>query len=157
MAFCQTPVPKSSDLEEGTGWERLRLCPTCSFSFCGFCRRTWYGCNFFSRSFPYCSFFRHGAHTLCPIAYTEKLVLEYLALPGGSSKRVLIERRFGEANILKLVAMYKEEQANKQWFLSRTKACPGCNVKVEKSLGCNHVSLRLKWWFVHYIKEQDYR
>ena len=96
--------------------------------------------SFFSRFFPYCPFFRHGAHTPCPIAHSEKLVLEYLALPEGSSERFVIEKRFGEANIVKLVAMYEEEQANKQWLASSTTACPGCNVRVEKSLGCNHVS-----------------
>lgn len=94
--------------------------------------------------FLYDTFSRHGPHTPCPIAYSEKLVLDYLALPEGSSERVLVERRFGKANVLKLVKMYEEEQANKQWLTSSTTACPGCNVRVEKSLGCNHVGDSMK-------------
>jgi E3 ubiquitin-protein ligase RNF14 len=87
--------------------------------------------------------FRHGPITSCPIAYSEKLVLEYLGLPDGSAGRQFIETRFGKLNVLKLVATYQEEQANKEWLESSTMACPGCQVHVEKSLGCNHVGLRL--------------
>lgn len=43
--------------------------------------------------------------------------------------------------MLKLVATYEEEQANKVWLESSTMACPGCQIHVEKSLGCNHVYL----------------
>lgn len=42
LAFCQTAVPKPPNIEEGSGWERLRTCPECDFSFCTFCSRTWY-------------------------------------------------------------------------------------------------------------------
>jgi E3 ubiquitin-protein ligase RNF14 len=83
---------------------------------------------------------RHGPHTPCPIAHSEKLVLDYLALPEGSSERVFMERRFGRDNIIRLVMTFEEEQANKEWLKSSTTPCPGCNVSVEKSLGCNHVS-----------------
>lgn len=38
---CQIPVPRPSDMGEGTGWERFRQCPKCGFTFCAFCRRTW--------------------------------------------------------------------------------------------------------------------
>ncbi|GLB36376.1 putative RWD [Lyophyllum shimeji] len=123
MAFCQTPIPKPAEVEDGSGWGRLRSCPACSFSFCAFCRRTW-----------------HGPITACPIAHSEKLVLEYLNLPEGSVERELIEKRFGRTNVLKLVKHYEEEQANKAWLQASTMACPGCDVHVEKSLGCNHMT-----------------
>lgn len=42
--------------------------------------------------------------------------------------------------MLKLVARYEEEQANKEWLQASTMACPGCEVHVEKSLGCNHMT-----------------
>lgn len=42
MSFCQTPVPKPTNAEPGSGWERLRTCPSCDYSFCAYCRRTWY-------------------------------------------------------------------------------------------------------------------
>jgi E3 ubiquitin-protein ligase RNF14 len=139
MTFCQAPVPRPKD-SGGAGWERLRSCSACSLSFCAFCRRTWYG-----QSFRLCSFFnsrscRHGPHTPCPIAQSEKLVRDYLALPEGSSERVFMERRFGRENVLRLVMAFEEAQATQEWLKSSTTPCPGCNVPVEKSLGCNHVS-----------------
>ncbi|RDB29614.1 E3 ubiquitin-protein ligase itt1 [Hypsizygus marmoreus] len=123
MSFCQTPIPKPPGTDENSGWDRLRSCPACSFSFCAFCRRTW-----------------HGPIAPCPIAHSEKLVLDYLNLPEGSTERQTIERRFGKANVLRLVAAYEEEQANKEWLQASTMACPGCEVHVEKSLGCNHMT-----------------
>lgn len=47
---CQEPVPKpQSDTsrmggsdEDDSGWARLRTCTACGYSFCAFCRRTWY-------------------------------------------------------------------------------------------------------------------
>ncbi len=41
LSFCQAPVLKPDDAEEGTGWERLRTCQECGYSFCVYCRRTW--------------------------------------------------------------------------------------------------------------------
>lgn len=76
----------------------------------------------------------------CPISASEKIVIEFLAFSEGSSERNLIERRYGRAHVKRLVARYQEEQLNKQWLESSTTSCPGCDVKVEKSLGCNHVS-----------------
>ncbi|KAG5341372.1 hypothetical protein C0989_011083 [Termitomyces sp. Mn162] len=123
MAFCQTPVLKPTGVEEGTGWEYLRSCPGCSFSFCALCRRTW-----------------HGPITPCRIAHSEKLVLEYLSTKEGSREREAMEKRYGRRNVLRLVGEYEEEQANKSWKEASTMACPGCSVHVEKSAGCNHMT-----------------
>ncbi|CCM02196.1 uncharacterized protein FIBRA_04276 [Fibroporia radiculosa] len=123
MSFCQRPVPKGNNVEEGTGWERLRTCPDCDYSFCAYCKRTW-----------------HGPLSDCPISVTETFVLEYLALPEGSPGRLVMERRFGPKNIRKLVARYEEERANERWLAQSTMACPSCHVHVEKSLGCNHMT-----------------
>jgi E3 ubiquitin-protein ligase RNF14 len=57
-----------------------------------------------------------------------------------SPGRVLIERRHGKANVLRLVAKYEEDKSSAEWVKSSTMACPGCQVKVQKSIGCNHVS-----------------
>lgn len=86
---------------------------------------------------------RHGPITNCPIADSERVVLEYLAASEASAGRKHLELRFGRANVLKLVALYNEEQANKQWLNRSTTECPGCQCRVEKSLGCNHV--RIVW------------
>ncbi|TFK23127.1 RWD-domain-containing protein [Coprinopsis marcescibilis] len=120
---CQTPVPKPAGEDPDSGWDRFRECQRCSFSFCAFCRRTW-----------------HGPVTQCVMTHSEKIVLEYLAEDEGSEGRVALERRYGKTNILKLVAKYQEELANKEWLAESTTACPGCGCHVEKSLGCNHMT-----------------
>jgi E3 ubiquitin-protein ligase RNF14 len=83
--------------------------------------------------------FRHGAHTSCPIDSVEKLVADYMALPGDSPIREMMERQYGKGVIAKLVAKYEEERKNLAWITASTMACPGCQVNVEKSRGCNHV------------------
>ncbi|KAH7907252.1 hypothetical protein BJ138DRAFT_1160570 [Hygrophoropsis aurantiaca] len=124
MEFCQTPVPKPpSDGDDESGWARLRTCPSCEYSFCAFCKRTW-----------------HGPLSDCPLSATESFVREYLALPASSPARATIERRFGRATVARLVAAYEEEQANRKWLDASTMRCPGCEVKVEKSVGCNHMT-----------------
>ncbi|KAF8895056.1 RWD domain-containing protein [Gymnopilus junonius] len=123
VAVCQAPVPKPSEADAETGWSRLRQCPRCGFSFCAFCRRTW-----------------HGPLDKCPIAQYEELALEYLNVEEGSGERAKLERRFGRANIRRLVATYQEEKANLNWLKSSTMLCPGCQCHVEKNMGCNHMT-----------------
>lgn len=43
IASCEAPVP-APPASESTGdrWSRYRSCPACSFSFCLFCRLTWF-------------------------------------------------------------------------------------------------------------------
>ncbi|EKM60880.1 uncharacterized protein PHACADRAFT_247093 [Phanerochaete carnosa HHB-10118-sp] len=123
MSFCQAPVPKLSNVDEGSGWERLRTCPDCGYSFCAYCRRTW-----------------HGPLSDCPLSSTESFVLEYISLPEGCTEREQIERRYGKANLTRLVAKYEEDRANKKWLDQSTMGCPSCRIKVEKSMGCNHMT-----------------
>ncbi|KAF7339852.1 KH domain protein [Mycena venus] len=123
MVFCQNPVPKPKESQTDEGGDRLRICPACSFSFCGFCKRTW-----------------HGAVQDCPISQAESVVLEYLAFEENSKERQLMELRFGKIILRKLVAKYQEEQLNKKWLAESTMACPGCALSIEKSLGCNHMT-----------------
>jgi len=123
ISFCQAPVPKPSNAEENSGWDRLRTCPDCGYSFCAYCRRTW-----------------HGPISDCPLSSTESFVLEYILLPAGCTERERIERRYGKANLARLVAKYEEDQANKKWLDKSTMTCPSCRIKVEKSMGCNHMT-----------------
>ncbi|KAF7789854.1 hypothetical protein EIP86_000802 [Pleurotus ostreatoroseus] len=120
---CQTPVSKPTNVEEGSGWERLRTCPECSFSFCSYCRRTW-----------------HGPLSDCPLSATDSFVSKYMALEDGDPEKRFLEQRYGIANLRRLVAKYKEDEANRQWFAQSTMACPSCHVKVQKSVGCNHMT-----------------
>jgi E3 ubiquitin-protein ligase RNF14 len=42
LSFCQASVPKPQGLgDEESGWSRLRICQSCGYSFCSFCKRTW--------------------------------------------------------------------------------------------------------------------
>ncbi|WVQ97419.1 hypothetical protein IAU59_004532 [Kwoniella sp. CBS 9459] len=104
-------------------WERYRVCPKCSFSFCLYCNATW-----------------HGPHTPCAFPQTSLIVTEYLSYPEGSEGRKKMELRRGKANIERMVAKHLEDEANKQWLEGKTRACAGCGVRVEKSHGCNHMT-----------------
>ena len=42
MDFCQHPVKRPTQVENESSWERLRTCTACGYSFCAYCRRTWY-------------------------------------------------------------------------------------------------------------------
>ncbi|KAG2160088.1 uncharacterized protein EDB93DRAFT_1113386 [Suillus bovinus] len=118
---CQTAVPSPKEDEE-SGWARLRTCPRCEFVFCVFCRRTW-----------------HGPISECPLEVTESFVMEYLGLEEGDVRRCEIERRWGKRNVLRLVLKY-EERLNREWMSRCSTSCPGCGVRVEKSMGCNHMT-----------------
>jgi E3 ubiquitin-protein ligase RNF14 len=126
VQICQTPVsaPQKDSDEEATGWDKLRTCPSCAYSFCAFCRRTW-----------------HGPISDCPLSAMDTFVDEYMALPERSTERILLEQRYGKANIIRLVTKREEEKANWTWLESSATACPSCDIFVEKSAGCNHVSL----------------
>lgn len=103
-------------------WAAYRLCPKCNFSFCLYCSSTW-----------------HGPHTVCSLPQASQLVLEYLKYPEGSEGRLAMERQRGKANLERMVSKWREDEMNTQWLHSRTKACPSCSVRVEKSVGCNHM------------------
>jgi len=59
-------------------------------------------------------------------------VQEYLSHPEGSEGRKRIEVRRGMGNLEKLVAKWREHEENRKWLQSRTRACAGCGVRVEK-------------------------
>ena len=100
-------------------------------------------CDRFVSLCPGCSLptRRHGPISDCPLSTTEGFVREYIALAEGSPDRRLIEQRYGTNNVQRLVKRYQEEQATKQWIDNSTTSCPRCCVKVQKSMGCNHVRI----------------
>ncbi|ORX36001.1 hypothetical protein BD324DRAFT_581472 [Kockovaella imperatae] len=118
-ATATAPVPAPVD----DRWARHRQCPKCHYSFCLYCSATW-----------------HGPHTPCAFPQTSALVLEYLSYPEGSFSRLAMEKRRGKANLERMVAQWREDQENRKWLESKTRACSGCGVRVEKSHGCNHMT-----------------
>jgi len=137
--YCPIPSCQSSVLgpvqiqHEESGWTWLRTCPRCSFSFCALCRRTW-----------------HGPHTSCAESVTSQIVGEYQASEGDPAQRLQLERRYGRARLRKLVAQYEEDQLNEKILTSSTMMCPGCKIRIEKSMGCNHITcLKCKQHFCY--------
>jgi E3 ubiquitin-protein ligase RNF14 len=82
---------------------------------------------------------RHGSLVDCPIPLSENIICKYLEHPEGSTGRRELEARFGGRNIARMVSRYLEDKANTEWLESNSMKCPHCNVRVEKSHGCNHV------------------
>ncbi|KAK7694417.1 hypothetical protein QCA50_001603 [Cerrena zonata] len=122
VSFCQAPVGKSQDAEEGSGWERLRECQDCGFSFCAYCKRTW-----------------HGAHSHCPLEVTDLLAEKYMASAEGSTERRAMELQYGANALKRMVVQYQESMENMKMIKESTTACPVCEVRIEKSHGCNHM------------------
>ena len=90
---------------------------------------------------------RHGPVAHCPISATKAILQEYLASPEGSAERKRMEGRYGRSTLQKLVEEYQSERAFQEWLERNTGTpCPGCDLRVEKHSGCNHVrSLGLRF------------
>ncbi|GAA5916522.1 uncharacterized protein JCM6883_005447 [Sporobolomyces salmoneus] len=111
---CQAPTPKLDD-------DKLRVCGVCSFAFCVFCRKGW-----------------HGTRNACALPQSTAIVTKFLE--ADDDEKRIIEQRYGAANIKRLVAAFEEEKALQEWFEKNSQSCPGCQIRVEKSHGCNHMT-----------------
>ncbi|KAI6020796.1 hypothetical protein BKA83DRAFT_1432233 [Pisolithus microcarpus] len=107
--------------DDESTWGRLRECHSCGYSFCSVCKRTW-----------------HGPHTPCPLPVTSKIILAYLA--ASEDERIRLERHYGRTSVQRMVRQHKEDEENRKWLESSTTECPGCALRVEKSMGCNHMT-----------------
>ena len=96
---------------------------------------------------------RHGPVSHCQLDFQAQIVAQYLKTEVGSGERRLLERQFGEKTIRLLVQRWSEEQQSQDLIKSSTTQCPGCETRVEKSHGCNHVrvftSVPLHWLTLH--------
>ena len=43
-----------------------------------------------------------------------------------------MEIQKGKGNLERMVAKWKEDEENKKWLNEKTRACPGCSVRIEK-------------------------
>lgn len=131
---CQAPVPAPpntllNDDDDGdglrvpNGWDRFRECLKCGFSFCVFCGRVW-----------------HGPTSACVLSSIPAFIKRYYDLSPTDPERLQLEAKYGRKNLEKLAAKAREDDENRKWLEANSKACPGCQVTVEKSVGCNHVS-----------------
>ncbi|GJN93479.1 hypothetical protein Rhopal_006536-T1 [Rhodotorula paludigena] len=113
---CQAAVPKLSEEDD-----KLRVCPTCDYSFCVYCRRGF-----------------HGNRNACALPQSSAIVSAYL--DGDDEQKRTLELRYGASNIKRLVAAYEEERALREWLDANATECPGCSCYVNKSSGCNHMT-----------------
>ncbi|KAG9291991.1 hypothetical protein G9A89_017890 [Geosiphon pyriformis] len=114
LKSCQVPVRRDPQ------FEKLCVCTKCQFAFCWVCQRTW-----------------HGAHVGCSINNTKKLVKAYL--DADEAAKSLMELRYGQKNLEKLVHDTISEIESEKWMQSNTQTCPQCETAIEKSMGCNHM------------------
>lgn len=135
MAFCQGPCPSpmaqrglmerdTKTLDDATmrrEYVSLRTCENCEFSFCMLCKRSWHGL------------------APCSSDITSKFLEQYMTLEEGHPERIALERRFGKAQLARLVSKMQEDEENRKWLEQSTTKCPNCLVSCEKSYGCNHV------------------
>lgn len=83
---------------------------------------------------------RHGPVSECPISATKEILGEYMALEEDSPKRREMEARYGRVALKKLMDEYEREKDFMDWLERCTGIpCPGCELRVEKHSGCNHV------------------
>ncbi|KAI5477490.1 E3 ubiquitin-protein ligase RNF14 [Pseudohyphozyma bogoriensis] len=111
---CQAPVERQDDDE------KLRICKACSYSFCVFCKRGW-----------------HGSQTPCSLPQSSAIVTRYLE--GTDADRKELELRYGEKNVKRLVNVFEEDRMNREYMEGNSMGCPGCEVRIQKSQGCNHM------------------
>ncbi|GAA6010205.1 hypothetical protein JCM11491_005390 [Sporobolomyces phaffii] len=111
---CQAPTPKLDD-------DKLRVCSSCQFAYCVFCRKGW-----------------HGTRNACSLPESNRLVTQYLA--ADEAEKRTLEQRYGASNLKRLVAAFEEEKALQEWLKEHSTPCPGCSVPIEKSHGCNHMT-----------------
>ncbi|GAA5884807.1 hypothetical protein JCM16303_007279 [Sporobolomyces ruberrimus] len=112
---CQAPTPKLGDDD------KLRLCTSCNFAYCVFCRKGW-----------------HGTRNACELPQSSAIVTRYLA--ADEAEKRILEQRYGSANLKRLVTAFEEERALQEWLEEHATRCPGCSVPIEKSSGCNHMT-----------------
>ncbi|GAO48674.1 hypothetical protein G7K_2844-t1 [Saitoella complicata NRRL Y-17804] len=119
---CNTPLPPSKDSEGMI--DKLGVCPSCGYTFCTLCRETYHG------PVEACKY--NPANTA-----SGGLVQDYLSADPTAQK--LMERRYGQRVLHRLVALYEDEQLALRWLRDNSTPCPTCAVPVEKSMGCNHM------------------
>ncbi|GAA5891559.1 hypothetical protein JCM6882_004509 [Rhodosporidiobolus microsporus] len=81
---------------------------------------------------------RHDTRNPCALPQPSAIVSSYLS--GTPSERQALEMRYGAANLRRLVKAYEEERALREWLDEDSTRCPGCDIPIEKSHGCNHLT-----------------
>lgn len=125
--YCPRPgcekLVRGDPKDIGTMYESMRMCE-CGFTYCLYCNKAWHG------------------KAPCNLVSSTALIERYQQAAEGSSTRKEMEQRYGKANLEKMIRNYEEETQNKAYIESNTQKCPCCSVRIEKSMGCNHMTCR---------------
>ncbi|KAJ1827319.1 hypothetical protein LPJ56_001725, partial [Coemansia sp. RSA 2599] len=103
--------------------ERLCEC-ACGYVFCKLCLRTWHGNNH------------------CDIRGAQKIIEMYVRAVRHSrdaTMRAKLEKQYGEATLKRMLAEYDRESASVDLIRESTQKCPKCELRIQKTYGCNHM------------------
>lgn len=64
-------------------------------------------------------------------------------LDGDERGRRELELRYGKKTVAKLVGQFEAERETFEWKRANTMPCPTCDIGVQKSDGCNHMTCQL--------------
>lgn len=125
--YCPRPgcelLVRADPGDIGTSYESMRICK-CGFTYCLYCSKAWHG------------------KAPCNLLSSTALIERYQKAGEGSIVRREMEIKYGKANLERMVRNHEEETQNRQYIESNTQKCPCCAVRIEKSMGCNHMTCR---------------
>lgn len=125
--YCPRPgcekLVRGDAKDIGTMYESMRMCD-CGFIYCLYCNKAWHG------------------KAPCNLLSSTALIERYQKAAEGSTTRREMELRYGKANLERMVRNHEEETQNRAYIESNTQKCPCCSVRIEKSMGCNHMTCR---------------
>lgn len=127
VGFCPRPacqrLVRSDPKDVGTAYEAMRQCP-CGYTYCLYCSKSWHG------------------NSPCHIVSSTALIEAYQRSASGSAERRAMELRYGRNNLERMIRTHEEEQSNRKWMEQNTQSCPCCRIRVQKSVGCNHMACK---------------
>jgi hypothetical protein len=125
--YCPRPgcekLVRGDATDIGTMYESMRMCD-CGFTYCLYCNKAWHG------------------KAPCNLLSSTALIERYQKASEGSTTRREMELRYGKANLERMILKHEEETQNREYIESNTQKCPCCSVRIEKSMGCNHMTCR---------------
>ncbi|UZJ51940.1 hypothetical protein CBS101457_001260 [Exobasidium rhododendri] len=125
--YCPRPgcekLVRGNPTDVGTMYESMRECD-CGFTYCLYCNKAWHG------------------KSPCNLMSSTALIERYQRAEEGSTIRREMEVKYGKSNLERMVKNHEEEVQNKEYIESHTQRCPCCSVRIEKSMGCNHMTCR---------------
>lgn len=120
---CETLIPR------GEVDDLLVRCPRCKYSFCYRCSKVW-----------------HGSFVICDRVadrLDDNIVRKWLENDENSRERYILLNTYGKCRINQLLKNYEAEMSLKE-LLDDPDAglhrCPGCDMLIEKSEGCNKMT-----------------